>query len=133
MKITKTALRYGVVGLLSFLIDFGVTWVTIHFLPLLVANTLGFVIANAANFLIGHKWVFGHHWEKARLFRAYVSVLGISAIGLIISNFVVWGFVVQLASSLLLAKIAATAIAMVWNFLARWVWIYNKPTYQDRT
>ena len=132
MKIAKTAVRYVVVGFASFLIDFSLTWISIHFFPLLAANTLGFVIANGANFLMGHQWVFGHPWERKRLLKMYFSVFGVSVVGLVINNFIVWGLVVYAETSLLLAKVAATAVVMGWNFLARLIWIYNNPPVKDR-
>ncbi len=131
MKLNSIVTRYALVGGASFSIDFIVTWAAFQFLPLLAANTLGFVIANAANFVLGHQWVFGRQWQRGQLITMYVSVLGISVVGLILSNFIVWVLVIQMGSALLIAKIAATAIVMGWNLLARLTWVYKKPERQD--
>ncbi len=129
MKLPKKAIRYATVGLASFLIDFGATWLFVQFLPLLVANTFGFATANIANFVMAHRWVFGYPWERKRLVTMYLSVLGVSVVGMLINNLVVWWLAGVIGTSLLLAKIAASAIGMGWNFLARVSWIYNKSSH----
>jgi putative flippase GtrA len=118
--------RYGVVGFTAFLIDYGVTAALVTKLPLLVANTIGFITANVANFLMAHKWVFGHEWRRHRLLVMYLSVLGVSTVGLVLNNLVVWVSVTGLALPLLYAKVLASGLVMGWNFLARLLWVYRK-------
>ncbi len=125
MKVTTKAFRYGVVGVVTFVIDFGVTSLMLSVVPLLLANTAGFLVANVANFLLAHRWVFKHEWHRGRLVGAYASVLGVSLIGLALNNLVVWILVAAGGLSLLIGKVAATAIVMIWNFLARLFWVYK--------
>jgi putative flippase GtrA len=120
------AARYTVVGLVAFAIDYGTTALLIGVFPLLVANTLGFMIANVANFLLAHRWVFGHRWDWQRMPSLYIAVLGVSLVGLAINNVVVWVAVSMFVIPLLPSKIIATAVVMGWNFLARLLWIYAK-------
>lgn len=121
----KRGPRYVVVGGISFLIDYALTWTFLQVLPLLLANTLGFLCANIANFVLAHSWVFGRAFEREGLLRAWLSVLGVSVVGLVISDVVVWLAVVVLQWSLLWAKVLATAIGLLWNFLARLRWVYQ--------
>jgi putative flippase GtrA len=119
------AAKYLVVGTLAFVIDFGVTWALVQHLPLLVANTIGFIVANVANFLLAHRWVFRAPFTRAAIFASYLPVLGVSVVGLVINNLIVWLLVAQLALALLIGKVVAALAAFIWNFLARAKWIYN--------
>lgn len=125
MTVFGKALRYGVVGALAFGVDFGVTWLCLKLMPLLVANTIGFVTANIFNFVVAHRWVFGGSWGGGGVFRSYVSVLAISTVGLVLNNLVVWLMVGLAAMPLLFGKVVATGLVMAWNFVARLVWTYK--------
>ncbi len=125
MKVTTQAIRYGAVGAASFCADFVITWFCLQYMPLLVANTLGFVFANAINFLLAHQWVFGGAWNRQVVFSNYFSALGISTVGLLINNVVVWTLFSWFGCSLLFAKAAAAAIVMLWNYLTRVLWLYR--------
>lgn len=116
--------RYLVVGTLAFAIDYGVTRALVAWLPLLVANSIGFLVANAFNFLAAHRWVFGHSFDRAIVARAYGAVLGVSVVGLLINDAVVWTWVAWLGWPLFPGKALATLVAMAWNFMARRAWVY---------
>jgi putative flippase GtrA len=58
--------------------------------------------------------------------RRYAAVLAISLVGLALNDAVVWGGVAALGLGLVLSKIIATAVAMVWNYLARATWVYKE-------
>lgn len=120
------ASRYLVVGTISFLIDFAVTWFAYQFIPLLAANTIGFLVANVVNFLLAHRWVFGQAWQVKSVTKAYVAVLSISVIGLLLNNMIVWVTVSIYGVTLLLGKAIAAVVVLMWNFLARHLWIYKK-------
>jgi putative flippase GtrA len=125
MKVTTKVIRYGLVGVIAFVIDYGITKWLVAFLPLLVANTIGFIVANSVNFCMAHRWVFGYAWTKEKLLSTYLAVLGVSVVGLIVNNIVVWLSVGIAGASLLFGKVLATAIVMLWNFLARLFWVYK--------
>jgi putative flippase GtrA len=122
----NTVARYGVVGGLSFLVDYGVTVLLVQFLPLLVANTLGFACANVFNFLLAHFWVFRGGRGAGELARAYVSVLAISMMGLFLNDLIVWIMVKRLELPLLFGKITAAGLVMLWNYFARVTTVYRK-------
>ncbi len=126
MKVTTKVMRYCVVGAVAFGIDYGVTLLLVEFTPLLVANSIGFLVANVANFLMAHSWVFRHEWNLDKMVGIYLSVLLISVIGLILNNAVVFAMVGLAGLSLLFGKVVATATVMAWNFLARLLFVYKK-------
>jgi putative flippase GtrA len=118
-------LRYLVVGTIAFAIDLGLLLVLAPLVPLLAANTLAFIVANAANFVLGHAWVFGRSLRDPDLARHYTAVLVVSVVGLAINDLVVWAGVVVAGAGLIVPKVAATAVALAWNFAARARWIYR--------
>ena len=115
--------RYLVVGTVAFAIDLGCLLLLVPHMPLVAANTVAFLVANAANFALGHVWVFGQALDAAAAPR-YAKVLAVSLVGLALNDAVVWGGVALLALPLVAAKVAATAVALGWNYLARVLWIY---------
>ncbi len=120
------AIRYLVVGTIAFGIDFGITWRLTPAFPLLFANSCGFLAANLANFALAHHWVFGHPWTASAVLRAYASVLAISMAGLFLNDLAVWVLVGVAGVALFPGKVAATAIVLAWNYLARIIWVYRR-------
>jgi putative flippase GtrA len=121
-----TISRYLVVGAVAFVVDYSLTRALVTHWPLLVANTVGFAIANVANFALAHRWVFGHAWDARSVVPAYLSVLAISVAGLILNDAVVWALVGMAELPLLAGKAVATGIVLIWNFAARVLWTYRK-------
>lgn len=124
-RVDPRSVRYLVVGSVAFVVDFGVTWSLALVFPLLVANTFGFMIANLANFLLAHRWVFGAPFEKASMLAAYLAVLGVSLIGLVLNDLLVWLTVERIGMALIAGKVIAAIAGLVWNYAARIIWIYR--------
>ncbi len=121
----KRAVRYLVVGTIAFAIDLGLLLALVAVMPLLAANTVAFLVANTANFVLGHVWVFGRSLRDPQVARHYGAVLAASVVGLAINDAVVWAGVAVIGASVVVAKVAATAVALAWNFAARALWIYR--------
>jgi putative flippase GtrA len=120
------AIRYGVVGAAAFAIDLGFLLALAPHLPLLAANTLAFLAANVFNFWAGHVWVFRRPLSGPGLGRQYAAVLAISVAGLALNDALVWAGVEAAGASLVVSKIIATGVAMVWNYMARALWVYKE-------
>jgi len=120
------ALRYGVVGAACFVIDLGCLLLLVDHMPLIAANTIAFLIANLANFWMGHVWVFGRSLRGPGTGSQYARVLAVSLVGVAVNDAVVWVGVAVAGLALILAKVIATLVAMVWNYAARSLWIYRE-------
>ena len=128
MKNLRLFIRFAAVGALATLVDIAVTlalvpWVA-HFLW---ANTAGFMIANLMQFIVVHHWVFG---QSLRLdwHRAYIASLGISTLGLLLSNTLVWLLVGVGGLDLVMGKLAAALASLILNYGLRRTLLYARTT-----
>ena len=84
----------------------------------LLSATISFAASAIFNYLLSVRYVFGHREDMNRLFELVVFIL-LSAIGLLIND----GFMCLccefLAMYYLLAKLIATFVVMIWNFISR--------------
>ena len=123
---TLQILRYLVVGAIAFALDLGCLLALVGHMPLLAANTLAFVVANAVNFWLGHVWVFGRALRGPRVGRQYAAVLAISTVGLALNDALMWMGVVVAGAGIVASKVAATVAVMFWNYAARAKWVYRE-------
>ena len=125
-KISMQGLKYIIAGFITMVIDFGVTWLLLPEFQLIIANSIGFLLANVTNFLLAHRWVFQSEIPPQQSAKTYVSVLVVSLVGLLLSDCIVWLAISQWDVPFLISKIFAAIICLVWNFGARKIWIYRE-------
>jgi putative flippase GtrA len=135
-------LKFGVVGGLSFVIDFAVYSLIIKIFgnaktTVMVAAFFGFVISVIFNYIVSMKFVFEHdeNMDKKKEFTVFVIL---SAIGLALNEAIIMGvlgiydMVSFLQSGLLwdfkeqVGKIIATGLVMIYNFVTRKIFIEKK-------
>lgn len=111
---------FGVVGVLAFLIDYGVMILLTEVFGVnyLVSTTISFIVSLIFNYLMSMRFVFAHKQGMSRG-REFVLFVVFSVIGLGINNLVMWAGVSWLGFDYRLVKFVATAIVMVWNFVTR--------------
>jgi putative flippase GtrA len=114
--------RFGIVGALNTLVDFGLFNVLFHFvgLPLLVANSLSVAAGIANSFIWNKHWTFSAG-GRAGWKREVVIFVLVSVIGLLLNNAGIY-VLTRLSGNmgvlaLNLQKLAASAVSMTWNFL----------------
>ena len=122
---TRRFVRYAATGAMAFVTDMAVTLATVPFMHYLLANTLGFVVANAAQFAVAHTWVVGRSFADEDLLRIYLTTLAISGLGLAVSDGIVFVGVGVAGVPLVLSKVAAAGIVLVLNFSLRRVTAYR--------
>jgi putative flippase GtrA len=119
-------LRYVIVGTFITLLDFTVTLTTAKAVHYLIANTLGFVIANGVQFVINHTWVFRRALEgNGALGRTYLFTLAISLTALSASNLGVWVGVSLLGLQLVYAKVLVMPVVLAINYGGRRLLVYR--------
>lgn len=112
--------KFIIVGGIATIIDFVGIYTFKEFLhiPVLIANTLSFCIANRYNYMASTKWVFDVNKDKDPK-KSFVIFLIFSVIGLIINDTIMWFTVDKFGIYYLLGKIIATCFVMVFNFITR--------------
>ena len=125
-------MKFGVVGVIAAVIDFGVLnlLVGVFHMHNVIAGTISFLVSLVFNYLASMKFVFKHREDMARWMEILIFV-GASLIGLFINAAIIWlstygmnrdAFISQHAEYLLrtnVGKIVATVVVAVWNFVIR--------------
>lgn len=129
IPIVWQAAKFGIVGVLNTAIDFGVLNILIFAtgfekgLPLAILNGGSFAAAVANSYFWNKRWVFGG--TSGNEVVKFAEFIAISLVGAVISSAIVGSITEYFAPPLGLsgaqwanvAKAAAVAFAMVWNFL----------------
>lgn len=116
--------KFGVVGVIATVIDFGVMNLLhngLH-LDILIANTAGFIISLVFNYAASMKFVFEHRDGMSRT-REFTIFLILSVIGLLLNDGIVLILNKGVALEANIAKIAATALVMIYNFVTRKIFL----------
>lgn len=120
-------LKFGVVGVFAFVIDFGVlVFLTECFgINPVVSATISFVISVIFNYLASMRYVFRRRDDISRT-REFVIFVILSVAGLGINDLLMWVGSEALYIDYRLVKIFATAVVMVWNFITRKIFLETR-------
>lgn len=139
-KLLNQILKFGIVGLFCFFIDYGVTIILtnvfgVHYL---ISKFFGFVISAVVNYLLSIKFVFTQKKEMDKG-KEFTVFLILSAIGLVINEIVMYICIdgIYAHSSLMqeyisdslmvsVGAVAATGVVMVYNFISRKLFLERK-------
>ena len=130
-KLLAQIMKFGVVGVIATVIDFGIMNL-LHYglgLNILIANTSGFIISLIFNYLASMKYVFAHKEGMSRR-REFIIFVVLSVIGLALNDGIVLALNAGLGLGLEanIAKICATALVMVYNFVTRKIFLEGEET-----
>ena len=126
-------LRYLLVGGISFIVDFSTLFIFKEFIlknvyySLYISTALGFILGLIANYCLSIYYVFNSAKGTAvgRSIEDMIVFAVIGIIGLIISEFGMFLGSDMLQFNYLLVKIAVTIIVLLWNYLARKIFIFK--------
>ena len=109
-------LKYGAVGLTSAVFDFGILIFLTEVVDFyyLYSATTSFVIAALVNYYLNRVWTFRSSGKKLKQLPIFFMV---AIIGLLLNNFILWLGVETLHWYYIFAKVVATAIVTIFNFL----------------
>ncbi|MCB7305195.1 GtrA family protein [Bariatricus massiliensis] len=116
----KQILKFTVVGGSAFVIDYLLLFLCTEFIgmPYYISNIISFSVSVIFNYILSVKWVFDVE-DKRNKSAEFVVFIILSVIGLGINQVVMWAAVEYIKIYYMLAKIGATAIVMVYNFISR--------------
>lgn len=111
-------LRFCVVGFSGTIIDFGLTWLCkeIFKIPKFISNAIGFVVAATSNYILNRIWTWGSTNDQVGV--EYVKFFAVSLIGLGLNTLILYILHEKIKWNFYISKVFATAVVMVWNFLA---------------
>lgn len=131
-------IRFGLVGTTGFLIDFSLTWLCRDVLGVFeyVANCVGFTFGATSNYILNRRWTWRS--QNPNIKAEFITFFAVSLCGLAINSLVIflcmesWPVNLTLEiggyeiSAFWLAKLVATAVVMVWNFVVNNFFTFRK-------
>lgn len=128
-KLIEQIMKFGVVGVIAFVIDFGVmVFLTEVFsIDPVISATVSFIISVIFNYAASMRYVFSHRDGMSRTHEFVIFVV-LSAIGLGINDLLIWAGTDLASFDYRLVKIFATAVVMVWNFVTRKIFLEGEES-----
>lgn len=116
----KQIMKFGIVGVIAFIIDYGTLYMFVEFFNInyLLAAALSFAISVIFNYIASMAYVFKRRNDMSKN-REFVIFVFLSLIGLLINQIIMWICVEKISIFYMLAKIFATTVVMIWNFISR--------------
>lgn len=125
----KQFMKFGMVGALNTLLDYGLYTIFVTFLDIhyLVANVLSFSVAVTNSFALNRKWTFrqqGTNWRHEGL-----KYLAVYCTGLAIGEGFLFILVDRWHLHELIAKALVVAAVLFWNYVGIRFWAFRQlPT-----
>jgi len=128
--------RFGAIGVINTVIDFGILFILnrVFGVPVVVANIISTSVAFLFSFSMNKKYTFKTSDTDVR--REFILFLIVTLTGLwILQNLIIWvtipalsAFNVSDSVKLLIAKLLATVVSLVWNYFLydRVVFVHKK-------
>ena len=118
-------IKFCVVGASGMAVDFGITVLGKEKLRLnkYVANSLGFISAAATNYVLNRLWTF--HSRDPQVAQQYMQFIGISAIGLLINNLIIYLLNDRARVGFYLSKLIAIGVVTLWNFFMNYFFTFT--------
>ena len=123
-KLIAQFMKFGIVGVIAFVIDYGVMiFLTEVFgVPYLISTTISFVVSVIFNYFASMRFVFKRKGDMSRR-REFIIFIVLSVCGLGINDLLMWLMVDSLYIDYRLSKIVVTVVVAVWNFVTRKIFL----------
>ncbi len=111
-------LSFCIVGAITFLFDYGLLYLLTEYIGLsyLLSSALAFSVAVVINYILCQRFVFAGAKNGVKQLTLFAIT---SVIGLGINQLCMWAFVECVSMHYMLAKIFATGIVTVWNYVTK--------------
>jgi len=118
-------IKFGTVGSVSFMIDFGTTYFLKEKLKFnkFVANTLGFLISALFNFTCNRLWTFdGGNGDLAAQFSKFISI---ALFALLLNSLMIYILNVKIRLNFYVSKLIAVVFIMFFNFTMNYIYTFK--------
>ncbi len=119
-KLIAQIIKFGIVGFIAFCIDYGIFLVLTYAFNIsyLIAGAIAFIVSTIFNYIASMRYVFQGK-ETQTAMQQFTIFVVLSLIGLGLNQVFLWLFVDTCHIPEWFAKLIATAIVMVYNFVTR--------------
>ena len=150
-KLIEQMLKFGIVGFVCFFIDYIIGLITLNIVLSIgvfgadsfsmgsqIGSALGFTVSVIVNYILSFKFVFERKEDMNRKAEFIIFVI-LSIIGLGLNQLIIWICTVPIYNNVAwiqrllgynlaytAAKVIATAIVMVYNFITRKIFLEKK-------
>ncbi len=126
-KLFAQIMKFGVVGVIAFLIDYGVMIILTEALGVhyLLSALVSFTVSVIFNYLASMRFVFSGKEGMSKRTEFTIFIV-LSVIGLGINELGMWILVDHMHVFYMISKIFVTAVVMVWNFVTRKIFLEEK-------
>lgn len=150
-KLVEQILKFGVVGVICFLIDYIIGLITLNIVMAIgafgdagfsigsqIGSALGFTVSVIVNYILSFKFVFERKEDMNRKAEFVIFII-LSVIGLGLNQLIIWVCTVPVYENsawlqrllgynlaYTAAKVIATAVVMIYNFVTRKIFLEKK-------
>ena len=120
--------KYVVCGSIAFVADASILFALTEYAGwhYLASNTVGLVVGLIITYLLNIKWVFADRKYEFQIGTEFPLFVAIVVTGYLINQVVMWSVVEIIEVDYLFAKVAATAIVLGFNFVAKKYLLFSK-------
>ena len=124
--------RYCFVGGIATVVEGAALWLIQHFIFsdekivfVYLSQSIAFILGTITNFVLSRLFVFQANGNNMKITGEFLVVFIISAVGLLFKEILLWCFNAELGIHYMLVWIVSTAIVLIWNYVARRMFIYK--------
>ena len=116
--------KFTIVGGIATVIDFLGIYIfkELFHIPVLISNTLSFIIATVYNYIASVRWVINVDENKDKK-KTFVTFIIFSVIGLILNDLIMWFTIDMFKIYYMIGKLIATCFVMIFNFITRKIFL----------
>ena len=131
-KLVAQFMKFGVVGVIAFIIDFGVmVFLTEVFaVPYLISTTIAFTVSVIFNYVASMRYVFVRKDDMSRR-REFIIFVLLSVIGLVLNDVFMWLLVDFFFIDYRISKIITTVLVAIWNFVSRKIFLEDHSNTEN--